>query len=187
LHGAILAQNVEQTLALLAPGSTVAQVGVLYGDLTELLLGNHSVAKLLLLDHFDLHTQQHAAARLDGHEHRSFIETRFATAVQSGTLETQLGRVSAIRSLPAEGLDACFIRGCHEYEQLLDELYMCDTKLRPGGHIWVADYIMADYTSGKIYEVVRAVNEFATKASYDLVYLVLEHTMFCTVVLRRPG
>jgi hypothetical protein len=51
--------------------------------------------------------------------------------------------------------------------------------------IWVADYVMADYMCGEKYDVVRAVNEFVRKTSYDLVYLVLEHTMFCTVVLRK--
>ena len=69
----------------------------------------------------------------------------------------------------------------------MDELYMCDAKLRSRGMIWVADYIMADYMSGEKYEVVRAVNEFVRKTSYNLVYFVLDHTMFCTVVLRKAS
>ena len=64
---------------------------------------------------------------------------------------------------------------------------MCDVKLRTRGMIWVADYIMADYTSGEQYDVVRAVNEFVVKKAYDLVFVVLDHTMFCNVVLRRPN
>src|SRR5437660_2902858 len=57
----------------------------------------------------------------------------------------------------------------------------------PHGMIWVADYIIADYVTGEKYEVVRAVNEFTAKASCDWAFLVLEHTMFCTVVLRKAA
>ena len=51
--------------------------------------------------------------------------------------------------------------------------------------IWVADYIMGDYTNGERYEVVRAVNAFVVKTGYALAFLVLDNAMFCTVVLRR--
>jgi hypothetical protein len=181
--------NLAATLRIIPPGSVVVEVGVRLGDLTELLLAQPAIAKLWVLDHFDLHSRPKdgAAAKLGGKKHLAYISDRFAAAMRTNRLETRIGRLDALKALPPGGANAFFIRGCREFQQLMSELYMCDAKLRSHGMIWVADYIMADYMSGEKYDVVRAVNEFARKSSYDLVYFVLEHTMFCTVVLRKPS
>ena len=115
------------------------------------------------------------------------IDIRFSEEIRAKKLETRRGRFDAIKALPAGSANAFFVRGVRNFSPLMDELYMCDAKLRMSGMIWVADYIMADYTSGEHYDVVRAVNEFVVKKSYNLAFVVLDHTMFCSVVLRRPN
>jgi hypothetical protein len=182
-------QNLAATLGVIPPGSVAVEVGVSLGDLTELLLNQPAIAKLWVMDHFDLHSRPKvsAAAKLGGKKHLAYVSDRFSAAIRSNRLETRIGRLDAIKALPAGGVNAFFIRGCREFGPLMSELYMCDAKLRSRGMIWVADYIMADYMSGEKYETVRAVNEFARKSSYDLAYFVLEHTRSCTVVLRKPS
>lgn len=187
VRGARISPDLACTLGLLPIGAIVVQVGARNPDLIEVLLNNSAVAKLLVMDHFDQETEKNGAANPGGREYQSFFEARFAGAAGSEKLEIRCGRVQAIKALPPDSADAFFMRGCRDYSPLMDELYMCDSKLRTGGHIWIADYIMADYTTGQPYEVVRAVNDFAIKAAYDLVYLVLDHTMFCTAVLRRTS
>jgi hypothetical protein len=184
-----IAPNIANTLAVLSPNSSVAEVGVRFGDVTEILLNCPVVTKVLAMDHFDLHSRPREgnAGRLGGKSHLDFMESRFSEAIKTRKLETRRGRLDAIKALPGSSTNAFFIRGCRDFGPLMAELYMCDSKLRPRGLIWVSDYIMADYTSGQQYDVVRAVNEFVGKSSYDLAYLILDHTMFCTVVLQRPA
>lgn len=180
--------TLSATLNVIPAGSVAVKVGVRLGDVMETLLGHPNIAKLWVMDHFDLHTRRGdgAAAKLGGQQHLAYINGKFSAAIRARRLETRVGRLSAIKALPAASANAFFIRGCREFAPLMDELYMCDAKLRSRGMIWVADYIMSDYMSGERYEVVRAVNEFARKTSYDLAWFVLDHTMFCTVVLQKP-
>jgi hypothetical protein len=189
MAGTRMVPNFASTLAPIPSGSVAVEVGVRLGDTTEILLRHAAIAKVLALDHFDLHTHpgDGGATRLGGRQHADFIQTRFAEAMRTKKLETRRGRIEAIKALPAASANAFFVRGVRSFSPLMDELYMCDAKLRTRGMIWVADYIMADYTSGEQYEVVRAVNEFVVKTAYDLVFVVLDHTMFCSVVLRRPN
>jgi hypothetical protein len=187
LANARVVPDLASTMAAIPPGSVVANVGVRFGDLTDTLLKQPHAAKVMVMGYFNLHTQGRATAKLGGKQHREFIETRFAAAIRTKRLEIRHGRLDAIKALPAASVNAFFIRGGREFSALMAELYMCDSKLRSQGLIWVEDYIMADYTDGQRYDVVRAVNEFVAKTSYHLAYLVLDHTMFCTVVLRRPG
>jgi hypothetical protein len=181
--------NLAPTLKEIPWDSTAVEVGVRLGDITEILLRQPTIAKLWLMDHFDLHSsaKDNASRTLGGQQHLPYIRNRFSEAIKKNRLETRIGRLDAIKGLPGRSASAIFLRGCKEFSSLLNELYMCDSKLRPGGMIWVADYIMADYTTGEKYEVVRAVNDFTRKAGYNLAFLVLDHTMFCTVVLRKPS
>src|SRR5438067_5265552 len=189
MAGARIVPNLASTLAPIPPGSVAVEVGVRLGETTEMLLRHPAIAKVLAFDHFDLHTRpgDSGATRLGGRQHADFIQARFSEAVKTKKLETRRGRLDAIKALPAGSANAFFVRGSRSFSPLMDELYMCDVKLRTRGMIWVADYIMADYTSGEQYDVVRAVNEFVVKKAYDLVFVVLDHTMFCNVVLRRPN
>lgn len=181
--------NLAPALEAIPFGSTVVEVGVRLGDITELLLKQPTVKKLWAMDHFDLHSlpENSTSGMLGGKQHLMYIGKKFSAAIRSKRLETRVGRLDAIKTLPGSSVTAFFLRDCWEFSPLMNELYMCDAKLRPGGMISVADYIMADYTTGRRYEVVRAVNEFVRKAGYNLAFLVLEHTMFCTVVLRKPS
>jgi hypothetical protein len=189
MAAARIVPNLASTLASIPPGSLAVEVGVRLGDTTDMLLRHAAIAKVLALDHFDLHTRpgESGAMRLGGRPHAEFINTRFSEAVKTKKLETRRGRLDAIKALPASSANAFFVRGTRSFSPLMDELYMCDVKLRARGMIWVADYIMADYTNGEQYDVVRAVNEFVVRKTYDLVFVVLDHTMFCNVVLRRPN
>lgn len=184
-----IVSSLAATLGAIASGWVAVEVGVRLGDVTELLLAQRAISKLFVMDHFDLHARPRdaAAGKLGGKQHLAYIRDKFSQAVAANRLETRIGRVDAIKALPPSSVNAFFVRSSREFSPLMNELYMCDSKLRSRGMIWVADYIMADYQSGEKYEVVRAVNEFALKASYDLAYLVLEHTMFCTVALRKPS
>jgi hypothetical protein len=187
LSNARLAPNLEATLGAVRPGSVVAEIGVRLGDFTEMLLRQSAVAKLFAIDHFNLHAHKRSAdgVRLNGAPHLDFFRERFSKAVKSERLETRIGRLDAIKALPPGSVNAFFIRGCRDFTALTNELYMCDAKLRPQGMLWIADYIMADYTNGESYDTVRAVNEFVVKNPYDFNCLVLEGNMFCSVVLRR--
>lgn len=176
------------TLAVLAPGSAVAEVGVRHGDFTQMLLEDTTIGKVLAIDHYDLHIRTGGEdPRLNGLEHGAFVQTRFKRYLDDGKLEIVLGRRDAIKALDPGMVGAFFISGCRVFAQLMDELYMCDAKLPRGGLIWIGDYIMADYTTGEPYEVVRAVNEFVAQKSYEVVYFVLESNMFCSVMVRRPA
>lgn len=159
------------------------------GDVTGLLLQQPAVAKLLVMDHFDLHQRQNDSAveELGGKDQHTYIREKFADAISSRRLETHQGRLETIKALPPDSVAAFFIRGGRDFAPLMDEFYMCDAKLQANGLIWVADYIMANYLTGERYEVVNAVNEFVQKTCYELVYFVLEHTMFCNVVWRKPS
>ena len=189
MAGAKIVPNLASTLASIPPGSVAVEVGVRLGETTDILLRHAAIAKVLAFDHFDLHKRpgDGGATPLGGQQHADFIKARFSEAIKANKLETRPGRLVAIKALSAQSANAFFLRGTREFSPLMDELYMCDAKLRSRGMIWIADYIMADYTSGERYDVVRAVNEFVFKASYNLIYLILDHTMFCGVVLQRPS
>jgi|SRR5580692_3202216 hypothetical protein len=180
-----LVPSVASTLGSISPNSQVAEIGVMYGDLTDALLKQSNVRKVLAIDYFDMHDRGGKEGRLKGMSHEAFLRDRFRKAVDTKKLELRNNRLDAIKALEAGAVSAFFIKGCRSYDELLAELYMCDSKLRRGGMIWVADYTMSDYVTGEAYEVVQAVNEFIVQKAYELVYLVLESHMFCTVVLRR--
>lgn len=181
--------TVASTLTAIAAGSQVAEVGVHLGDHTDALLKQTNIRKVLAMDHFDLHdhADSGAADRLKGKTHDAFFRDRFSRALDTKKLEIRTGRLDAIKALDTGAVGAFFLSGRHTYDDLLAELYMSDSKLRRGGLIWVGDYIMADYVTAELYEVVQGVNEFIFQKAYELVYLVLERHMFCTVVLRRTA
>ena len=174
-------------LRVLQKGLVFAEIRVGMGDFSDKILTTCFPKSLFAIDYFNLHQQSDPPepGKFQGMDHEAYYKRRFAGAIRDGRVEIFKGRRDRIAELEDSSIDVAFLGGDYSHGAVRSDLMMLDQKLRPGGMVLVADYIMADYVSGTQYGVVQAVNEFMLEKNYTLAYFVLTSSMFCDVVIKR--
>lgn len=154
----------DMVIALLAPGSVVAEIGVFEGSFSKTLLRTHP-KKLFLVDPWEGHV---SSGNADGND----VVTWYLPAVYShlckayachDTVELVRARSSAFfQSIPDRSLDAVYLDGDHSYEGVAADLEHAARVVKPGGWVMGHDYAMNMQKARTCYNfgVEKAVTEF---------------------------
>lgn len=152
--------------------SICAELGVLTGDFSALIIARTQPAELHLID-------------ISKKSLRS-VEERFARERSEGRVHVHLGNsADVLYSLPPEYFDWVYIDADHTYNAVKRDLEAARQAVKPNGLIALNDYIYFSPSDFSKYGVVEAVNEFCIHHDFEFVYLALQGRTYYDVVLRR--
>ena len=152
-------------------GGHIAEVGVLAGDFSQVLLYECSPTELHLID-------------LDLRSHK--IEKRFAEQVRSGAVILHEGRSSHIlKRFPDQHFDFIYIDADHSYEGVKKDINVAKQKIRDDGFLVFNDYTYWSPVECVNYGVMHAVNELCLEEGWQIAFFALDPYMYCDVAIRR--
>jgi hypothetical protein len=152
-------------------GGRIAEVGVLTGDFSQILLKECSPNKLHLIDK-DLHTHK--------------IHQRFSSQIKSGKVELHEGLSWRIlKNFKNQYFDFIYIDADHSYEGVKKDIMVAKQKIQRDGYLIFNDYTYWSPVECIPYGVIRAVNELCLEEEWQIVFFSLDPYMYCDVVIRR--
>ena len=190
VRNAKLVANRNKILPLLPKGGVVAEIGVAYGDFSQLILDIVEPSRFFAFDLFTFEQYPDVwgrppSERLGDLTHLEFYKNRFADLVASGHVQIKQGQSWEMMSaLPDACFDLIYIDGNHSLEGVQKDTEVAIRKLKPNGML-----IYNDYTNfsdqGQAYGIVPVVNDLCVNHGWEMLYFALEPHMFCDVALRR--
>lgn len=159
----ILADRIKM-LRLIPKGGVCCEVGVLRGEYSQRIVNIVQPSKHYLIDTWQDHLD------LKGTESHEFVLNRFSKEITDGKVIVLHGTSAAkLIAIPENSLDFIYLDGCHEYENVLAELFVAYEKLKIGGILAGHDYCML-----RDFAVVRAVAVFCHIKKLTIDYLTAE-------------
>mgnify|MGYP000856790493 CR=1 FL=1 len=190
LRNARILPDRTKILPLLPKGGIIAEVGVMAGDFSRVIIDVCRPRLFYGIDLFQIHEMKEVWGRptsemFAGKTHQEFYEARFSSEIEQNTMNILSGdsRIM-LESIPDASLDVVYLDADHTYPSVAAELEICSRKIRPvTGLIILNDYIMGD--GGGPYGVIQATHDFMLSHGWEMVALALDGNMFCDVVLRK--
>jgi hypothetical protein len=167
----------------------IAEVGVLFGDLTEIILSELAPKKVDCFDIFTSHTFEEiwgkkSAEIFNGMTHEDYFVSKFKPLIQSGDVRVYSGDSSTNLSLsPDKFYDAIYLDGDHTYEGVVKDSKIAVSKVKDDGYLIFNDYTMYDHRAKYPYGVVQVVNDLVRNKGWKFHYLALHNEMFMDVCL----
>jgi FkbM family methyltransferase len=180
LKNCLMVNHREDIFEFLGDHLIIAEIGVLAGDFSELLLKKSD--QLFLIDQYNA-TDWPSTHRFNSETHWSYVENRFHNnpriQLLKGTSYLILGHFND------EYFDVIYIDGDHSYEIVKKDLFTAYKKSKYGGLIWLNDYTTYDPFCKVPYGVQRAVNELINIYDTEVVYYALNNSNFHDICLRK--
>ena len=182
----------EELLKYLPKGGVVAEIGVLQGEFSKLILKHAAPTRLHLIDpwaHQERDDYAHDPANLVDAEHDRLyrkVQKTFGRRIKGG--QVALHRDFSTNVAPSfdDGyFDWIYIDGLHTHEGVRDDLERFDPKMKEGSLILGHDFTNQDNAREMNFGVVEAVEEFVDRTSYEFLAMTLE--MFPTFLLAKDG
>jgi hypothetical protein len=177
-------------IALLPKGGVAAEVGVAYGDFSQIILAAAEPRRLHLIDPWLHQTRAdyaHDPANFDQATFdRNFRDVcaRFAGPVAAGTVAIERGlSLELAPRFPDGYFDWIYIDAMHTREAVLADLKAFAPKVKPDGFILGHDYANHAEALAMGFGVVEAVNQFVRESGCPLVALTGEY--YPTYVIAR--
>ena len=179
-------------LKYLPRGGVVAEIGVLRGDFSKIILKNTAPACLHLIDpwiHQERDDYAHDPANMDnaGHDdnHVHVLKT-FRRPIRKGQVTVNRDYSTDALSRFAENtFDWVYIDGLHTYDGVMADLEGYGARLKDDGLILGHDYSNQQAALDMGFGVVEAVNDFVKKG--DFTFVALTQELFPTFVLAGKG
>jgi hypothetical protein len=169
----------------LAPGGTIAEVGVARGDFSEFLLSALQPVRFFAFDIFTMHDVRSRRGRREIAYNSDFYRRRFAARGDQVTMEVGPSDVTLAR-YPDQSFDLIYIDAGHDYASVELDAALGMQKVKPGGFLVFNDYIMLDHLIGMPYGIVPVVNDIVVRENLAIYGFSLEKHMFCDIAFRRP-
>jgi hypothetical protein len=161
----------EKIIQKMPRGGQIAEIGVLAGDFSQVLLDTCGPAELHLID-LDLRSYQ--------------ISQRFADEVESGTVKLHEGNSSRVlKSFADQVFDFIYIDADHSYGGVKKDIQVASQKIRDDGFLVFNDYTFWSPVECVPYGVMHAVNELCIRDGWKVVYFALDPYMYCDAAIRR--
>lgn len=157
----------------------MAEIGVVFGDFSELILRVCAPEKLYLIDAWDNERFGTGA---------TVVRDKFREEIAGGKVEIRQGySTQKLREFASGELDWVYIDTVHDYETTKRELELCAEKVKTDGYICGHDYAKFNVYSRYDYGVYDAVNEFVVNNGWEFVYLTMEKHGLQSFCLRKIG
>lgn len=151
----------EDLLKYMKIGGICCEVGVAEGYYSRLILDILHPIKMYMIEF--------------NHDYAEKLRITFAKEIDEGIVELLEGdSVEMLNSIEDGILDFVFLDATHDYEHPKAELEICKMKVKGEGIISGHDYTRFSLWESGQFGVIEAVNEFAIKNDYEMVYLTLD-------------
>lgn len=158
-------------------GWKMAEVGVAFGDFSEEILKICLPQKLYCIDLWEC--ERYSAGKVS-------VQNKLKCEIEAGRVEILQGTsIQKLNEFDDGELDWVYIDTVHDYETTKKELEICHKKVKAGGYICGHDYTKYNVYSRLDYGVFDAVNEFAVKTDYEIIYLTMEADGLQSFCLRK--
>jgi hypothetical protein len=191
LAGAKLFANREALIASLplAPGATIAEIGVAHGEFSEFLLTQLAPKTLVAFDFFNMHEAgtlwgKDTRQLLQGMKHLEFYKHRFRSRGDQVVAEPGVSYLT-LAKYPDRTFDMIYVDAGHDYPSVKRDAELALDKVKPDGFLVFNDYIMYDHLVGEPYGVVQVVNQILVERDLTVYGLALERHLFCDIAFRR--
>jgi predicted O-methyltransferase YrrM len=169
----VLSNRIE-LLKALPRGGIVAEIGVADGDYSAKILSVNQPGTLHLIDAWDNERYSNGLER---------VRSKFKQEIAAGSVMLHHGRsFDVLPTLTQGSFDWVYLDTTHAYTDTVQELRLCASLVKDGGHIAGHDFCTGNPIIGYPYGVIQAVYEFCTKCRWTFVYIVLDgdgHFSFC--------
>ena len=190
LAGAKLFANREALIASLplAPGATIAEIGVAHGEFSEFLLTQLAPKTLVAFDFFNMHEAgtlwgKDTRQLLQGLKHLEFYQHRFRSRGDQVVTEPGVSYLT-LAKYPDRTFDMIYVDAGHNYASVKRDAELALGKVKADGFLVFNDYIMFDHFVGEPYGVVQVVNQILVERDLTVYGLALERHMFCDIAFR---
>jgi hypothetical protein len=171
LENCRLVESRDRIMEYMPAGRRIAEVGVLAGDFSVVLLEKCAPAELHLVD-LDLESRG--------------IRRRFSSEIASGQVMLHQGNSSRVlRKFPDHHFDFIYIDADHSYEGVRKDIMVAKRKIGPDGYLIFNDYTYWSPVECIPYGVMHAVNELCLDEDWQVAYFALDPYMYCDVAIRR--
>lgn len=168
----------DELIALLPKGGVVAEVGVAFGDFSEVILVRAQPRRLHLIDPWTHQTQEDYAGDPANFDQDTFdrnfqdVTARFAAATEAGIVTIERGlSIELAPRFPDGFFDWVYIDAMHTRDAVLADLRAFAPKVKPDGFILGHDYANHAEAMAMGFGVVEAVNQFVRESGCPLVAL----------------
>jgi len=169
----LFSQREHMVKALSAPNTIGGEVGTYQGDFASYILEAVLPKKLYV---FDLDLQAHDVAE------------RFKNEIDAGLVQLVEGDSSTqLAEFPENYFDWLYVDGDHTYEGCKKDLVQAMRTVKPGGLVFVNDYIFFSHVEGAPFGVIHAVNEICHEYDAEIAGFALGPQMYSDVAIRLPA
>lgn len=160
-----------------------AEIGVLGGDWSRVLLEQLSPEKLVLVDTYYSDDYPHLK-RFTKKGHEGYIRTKFE--LFENIIEVKKGLSwEVLAEYPENFFDWLYIDAAHDYVSVKKDLEQAKRTIKDDGIIIMNDYIMYDHIASENYGVIQATNEFMLENNYEMICFAFHPQMYCDVAIRK--
>jgi hypothetical protein len=173
----------------LGPAPKLAEIGVAFGNFSEVMINKYKPSKFVAIDTFVMHEfNAHWGVpkeeTLGNLTHLEYYKNRFAD--HADIMEFKVGMsFDGIADTPDNYFDLIYLDADHGYDYVKRDADISVTKLKQDGILVFNDYIMYDHCAGVEYGVVQVVNEMVVYGDWEIVGFALQRDMFCDIAIKR--
>jgi Methyltransferase domain len=169
---------------------SVAEVGVMYGDFSDLILVTIEPEVFVAIDRFDLHratiSGKSSSEQFQGMTHREFYERRFSA--RGKQVQCEEGDSSECLSRYSDSTFAMiYIDAAHDYQSVKKDANLAKQKIKPEGILIFNDYIKYSHYDDSYYGVIPVVNDLVVNQGFEVLGFALQSEMYCDVAIRRKN
>jgi hypothetical protein len=170
-------------------GGTVAEVGVMYGDFSEVILQAIEPELFVAIDRFNFHNApviwgKPSATKFQGMTHREFYEKRFSERGRQVRCE-EGDSYEVLSRYPDRTFQMIYVDAGHDYESVRRDADLAKQKIKPDGILIFNDYIRYSHYEDSYYGIIPVVNELVVNQGFEVVGFALQADMYCDIAIRR--
>lgn len=178
----------EDLVGCLPDGGVAAEIGVLAGEFSQVMLDQGKASKAHLIDPWVFQDREDYlkdgtnSDQVIQNARYDYVLNRFARQISSGQVVIHKGfSEDVIPQFPDEYFDWVYIDAMHTREAVLRDLRMIWPKMKRDGFVLGHDFTNNIVASNQGFGVVEAVNEFV--ATSDALFLAMTMEVFPSYVL----
>lgn len=143
-----------------------AEIGVLRGDYSEILLRENPNLFLYCIDPWEPYIERGSRRR-----NESFYRSTLSRLSQFNVKIIRKRSADALNDIPDESLDFVYIDAIHDYENVRFDITEWNKKVRVGGIVSGHDYCTVVVNPEYEFGVIQAVDEYVKANNQDLIII----------------